>query len=115
MTVSGPVLRIFEVQTKQGCVDELLENFATTSAEVVRDQPGNKGYFFGRCIQGGEDIVVFVSVWKDLNAVKARFGADWESSYLPSGYEDLIDACSIRHFDLNSGWHVQDLPQRGAS
>lgn len=109
MTDNGPVLRIFEVRTKQGCVDKLLENFATTSADVVRDQPGNKGYFFGRCVQGGEDAVLFVSVWKDLDAVKAHFGEDWESSYLPSGYEDLIDECSIRHFDLSSGWHVQDF------
>lgn len=115
MTVSGPVLRIFEVQTKKGCVDKLLENFATTSADVVQDQPGNRGYFFGRCVQGGEDVVLFVSVWKDLDAVKARFGEDWESSYLPSGYEDLIDACAIRHFDLNEGWHVKDLLNGGAS
>lgn len=105
----GPVLRIFEVRTKQGCVDKLLENFATTSADVVRDEPGNRGYFFGRCVQGGEDTVLFVSVWKDLDAVRARFGEDWESSYLPPGYEDLIDACSLRHVDVGSDWHVHDL------
>ena len=110
MLTQGPLLRVFEVKTKPGCVDQLLENFATTSADVVRDKPGNKGYFFGRCVQGGEDVVVFVSVWQDLDAVKAHFGAEWESSYLPKGYENLIDKCSIRHFDLNEGWHVQTLP-----
>ena len=46
---------------------------------------------------------------KDLDAVKAHFGEDWQSSYLPSGYEELIDACSVRHVDLGAGWHVQDL------
>ena len=35
MTEGGPVLRIFEVRTKPGCADALLENFATTSAKVV--------------------------------------------------------------------------------
>lgn len=107
MTTDGPVLRVFEVQAKQGCADTLLKNFATTSADVVRGKPGNNGYFFGRCVQGGDDVVLFVSVWQDLEAVKARFGDDWQASYMPDGYEDLIDECSVRHFDTSSGWHVQ--------
>ena len=34
MASSGPVLRIFEVQVKDGHVEELHENFATTSSKV---------------------------------------------------------------------------------
>ncbi len=109
MTRNGPLLRVFEVRTKQGYADRLLEKFATTSADVVRDKPGNLGHFFGRCVQGGEDVVVFVSVWTNLDAVRARFGEDWQSSFLPPGYEDLIEECSLRHFDVSSGWHVPDL------
>ncbi|MDP5220163.1 antibiotic biosynthesis monooxygenase family protein [Ruegeria sp. 2205SS24-7] len=106
MTSSGPVLRIFEVQVKDGHVEELLENFATTSSKVVEGHPGNRGYFFGRCIQGGDNMVMFVSIWDDLDAVKKRFGDDWLVSYLPDGYEDLIDSCSIRHVDVGSGWNI---------
>ena len=111
MTEGGPVLRIFEVQCKPGCRDRLLENFRTTSADVVRNRPGNRGFFFGSFVQGGEDTVMFVSIWQDLDAVKARFGDDWQESYLPDGYEDLIDTCSIRHLDAGAGWHVHDLDQ----
>ena len=100
------VLRIFEVRTKPGCVDQLLQNFATTSADVVEGHPGNSGYFFGKCVQGGENVVLFVSVWQDLDAVKTRFGEDWQVSYLPAGYEDLIEDCTVRHFDVGEGWHV---------
>lgn len=109
MQENGPILRIFEVRTKDGCKDKLLENFATTSAAVVRGNPGNLGYFFGDCIQGGGNVVMFVSVWENLAAVKARFGGDWQESYLPDGYEDLIEECSIRHLDAGAGWHVGDL------
>ena len=109
MSTGGPILRIFEVMCKPGCSDRLLENFKSTSADVVRDKPGNLGYFFGRCVQGGENTVMFVSVWSDLEAVKSRFGKDWQRSYLPEGYEDLIETCSIRHLDADSGWHVSDL------
>ncbi|WP_171212821.1 antibiotic biosynthesis monooxygenase [Ruegeria sp. HKCCA5426] len=106
MPNGGPVLRIFEVRVKDGHVKELLESFATTSAKVVDGQPGNRGYFFGQCIQGGENTVMFVSVWNDLDAVKLRFGDSWQESYLPEGYEELIETCSIRHVDTGVGWHI---------
>ena len=109
MTEQGPILRVFEVRTKPGTADQLLQNFSSTSAGVVQGHPGNQGYFFGRCVQGGDNVVLFVSVWKDLDAVKQRFGDDWQVSYLPAGYEDLIEQHSIRHFDMAGGWHV-DLP-----
>ncbi|MEM7068307.1 MAG: antibiotic biosynthesis monooxygenase [Pseudomonadota bacterium] len=102
----GPVLRVFEVKTKPGCREKLMANFATTSADVVQNEPGNAGYFFGKCIQGGEDEVVFVSVWQSLDAVKKRFGADWQVSFMPEGYENLIEECSIKHFDMSDGWQV---------
>lgn len=109
MENGGPLLRIFEVRTKPGCAAKLLENFATTSAEVVRDEPGNVGYFFGHCVEGGEDTVMFVSLWESLDAVKARFGDDWHVSYMPPGYQDLIDECSVRHFDMAGRWNVGNL------
>ena len=28
---------------------------------------------------------------------------------LLSGYADLIEECSVRHYDLGSGWHLPDL------
>ncbi len=103
----GPILRLFEVQAKPGCAETLLAKFATTSAEVVRGEPGNEGYFFGHEVESDGDTVIFASIWRDLAAVKDRFGADWQVSFLPPGYEDLIDTCSVRHIDLSAGWHVK--------
>ena len=106
MNQAGPILRIFDVRTKPGCAPKLLENFATTSAAVVQGKPGNQGYFFGHDIQADGDRVMFVSVWADLDAIKAHFGETWQQSYLPPGYEDLIADCGLRHVDLSAGWHV---------
>ncbi|MHA7899436.1 MAG: antibiotic biosynthesis monooxygenase family protein [Henriciella sp.] len=100
------ILRQFEVQAKPGCAGALLEKFATSSAAVVQDQPGNLGYFFGRGVAGEEDRVMFTSVWTDLDAVKARFGAHWQDSFLPEGYDVLIQACSVRHVEIDAGWAV---------
>jgi heme-degrading monooxygenase HmoA len=103
---SGPILRLFQVRAKPGCAKDLIEKFAGTSAEVVRGEPGNRGYFFGQGMQSDKDRVVFASIWRDLDAVKARFGDDWQKSFLPPGYEALIEECSVRHIDVGSGWHV---------
>lgn len=102
----GPILRLFEVQAKPGCADALLKKFETTSAEVVRGEPGNLGYFFGRAMAGAEDQVVFCSLWESLTAIQDRFGADWHLSFLPPGYEDLIEHCAVRHIDARGGWQV---------
>ena len=103
----GPILRLFQVQAKPGCADELVRKFSTTSADVVQNEPGNKGYFFGQGVSKDADFVVFASIWDNLDAVKARFGETWQSSFLPPGYEDLIDNCSVQHLDVGTGWHVR--------
>ena len=105
----GPIMRLFQVRAKPGCAPALREKFATTSADVVQGKPGNHGYFFGQGVAQDDDQMVFASIWRDLDAVKDRFGDAWQSSFLPPGYEDLIADCSVTHIDVSAGWHV-DLP-----
>ena len=52
---------------------------------------------------------MFVSVWIDLDAVKSRFGKNWEKSFIPDGYEELIETCSLRHLKVGKGWHVGEV------
>lgn len=99
-------MRMFQVHAKEGYAQELIEKFATTSSKVVQGEPGNEGYFFGQGVASESDFVVFASIWRDMEAIKNRFGENWQDSFLPPGYEELIDECSVRHIDLSSGWHV---------
>ena len=103
---SGSILRVFEARAKPGCADSLAKKFATTSVDVVRNQPGNQGHFFGKSVSDEDDVFLFVSVWRDLNAVKTRFGDDWESSFLPPGYSELIEECSIKTLRTEDGLAV---------
>jgi len=113
--LKGPVLRVFEVRANPGHAEDVLKAFSSTSAEVVKGKPGNHGYYFGRLIQGPNDddgdgnSLVFVSVWKDLDAIKERFGDEWQVSHIPDGYEYLLESYSVRHFDLTDGWHVSGV------
>jgi hypothetical protein len=108
-TFSGSILRVFEARAKQGCADTLAKKLATTSVDVVRNQPGNQGHFFGKSISDENDVFVFVSVWKDLVSIKTLFGEEWESSFLPPGYSELIEEYSIKHIVLGRDWHSHAL------
>lgn len=101
------IMRLFHVRAKHGCAAELIEKFASTSADVVQHEPGNKGYYFGAGIEPDEDIVVFASFWENLDAIKTRFGKGWQVSFLPDGYENLIEEYWVQHIDVGAGWHVQ--------
>ncbi len=97
MTLNNAILRIFDVRARAGKADILKRKLSDTSIDVVKGEPGNLGYFFGESLSGDDHDLVFISVWRDLDSVKTRFGENWQLSFLPEGYEDLIENCSIRH------------------
>ena len=108
MKINKSILRIFEVRARAGKVEILRQKLSDTSISVVQGEPGNLGYFFGENISSDENDLVFISVWKDLQAVKSRFGKDWEQSYLPEGYEPLIESCSIKHLEVDGNLFSPD-------
>lgn len=97
MQIDKAILRIFDVRAKSGQAQVLKQKLSETSVSVVVGQPGNLGYFFGESLSSDDHDLVFISIWKDLESIKSRFGERWEESYLPEGYEDLIEHCSIKH------------------
>ena len=101
MKLRRSILRIFEVRAKPGNVEALKQKLSTTSVSVVNGKPGNLGYFFGENISSGENDFVFISVWEDLESVKSLFGEEWEASFLPEGYDEIIESCSIRHIEFD--------------
>ena len=58
----------------------------------------------GQCwfaIRTDEHDLMFISVWNSLDSIKSHFGEDWEQSYLPEGYEEIIDHCSLKHVQID--------------
>ena len=101
MHLSKSILRVFDVRAKPGKAAILTQKLSETSVAVVQGKAGNLGYFFGENLSSDGSDLVFISVWKDLDSIKAHFGRNWERSYLPDGYEELIESCSIRHIEFD--------------
>ncbi len=103
MKLNGAIFRVFDVRAKPGKVDRLRQKLSDTSVSVVKGQPGNLGYFFGTNFSSDASDLVFISVWKDIESIQSRFGEQWEESFLPEGYDELIESCSIKHLEVDGG------------
>ncbi|MEM9150320.1 MAG: antibiotic biosynthesis monooxygenase [Cyanobacteria bacterium P01_F01_bin.3] len=101
MKLSKAILRIFEVRAIPGNAQLLKQKLSDTSVSVVKGKPGNLGYFFGANLTSDENDLVFISVWEDLESIKSLFGKDWEESFLPEGYDEIIESCSIKHIEVD--------------
>ena len=101
MTLTDRILRVFEVRARSGCVELLQEKLAHTSVSVVKGEPGNTGHCFGKLESSDGRDFVFISIWSDLQSIQDRFGDDWNSSFLPQGYEEIIESCSLKHFTVS--------------
>ena len=97
MKLNNSILRVFEARAKPGKSDELKRKFSDTSIAVVDGKPGNIGYLFGENLSTDDADLVFISVWDSMDSIKSRFGESWDESFLPDGYEELIESCSIKH------------------
>ena len=101
MKLSNSILRIFEVRAKPGNAELLKQKLSDTSVTVVDGKPGNLGYFYGQNISSDENDFMFISVWKDLESIKSLFGKEWNESFLPEGYDEIIESCSIKHIEFD--------------
>jgi quinol monooxygenase YgiN len=97
---SVPIIRVFKARANQGCERALADKLATSSVEVVQDQPGFLGYLVAGPANERQHEFISASIWADADAVKARFGEQWRFSPLPPGYAELIEQCSIDHYHL---------------
>ncbi|MEM6987884.1 MAG: hypothetical protein AAF499_15265 [Pseudomonadota bacterium] len=101
MKITQRVLRVFDVRTKAGRADELLDKLSGTSVAVVQGKPGNTGHLFGKLASADGNDLVFISVWASIESVQERFGEAWQESFLPEGYEDMIESHSIKHYTVS--------------
>jgi len=99
-TLGVPILRLFKARAKPNCESALAEKLAMSSVQVVHHEPGFLGFVCAGPANSSDRDFVFASMWRDVDAIKARFGRDWRVSFLPPGYVELIEECSVEHYHL---------------
>ena len=61
--------------------------------------PGLRAAMFGRSIGDHGSVLISITEWTDLDAIKAVYGDDWAERSLLPGVEPYIIETTVEHFE----------------
>lgn len=97
------VIRVFQVETRPGKEAEFEAFFRETVMPLMTSQPGIEQLVFGLPRPETPGRFCIVMVWKNLEAMKAFVGEEWQNPHLLPEEAVLIADRSIRHYELAEG------------
>ena len=94
------ILRIFQVTTRPGKEAEFSRFFHETAIPLMKGTDGIVSVLPGAPRPESPREFSFVMVWRDLEALKAFVGEDWQTPHVDPAEEELVEARLIRHYEL---------------
>jgi quinol monooxygenase YgiN len=92
------IVRVFRALAKPGLVEQLEQRLRQDAIPEVAAAAGLVAYHAGRP-HGDSREFVMVTVWKDLDAVRAFAGEDYEQPVLYGDTADLIEQMWLHHYE----------------
>jgi transposase len=97
------IIRVFSARLKPSA-REAYENLCLrVSVPLMSAQPGFLSWRMGAERPGRSDDFVFISVWRDLESLKAFTGEQWEAASILPGEADLLERVAVQHYDESWG------------
>ena len=97
------IMRIFQVVTRPGKEKEFSNFFHQTAIPLMKRTEGIVTVLPGAARPDSPREFSFVMVWKDLDALKAFVGEDYQSPHIDAAEAELVESRSIKHYDLVDG------------
>lgn len=94
------IMRIFQVTAKAGKEKEFSEFFHETAIPLMKRTAGIVQVLPGAPQAESPREFSFVMVWENLEALKAFVGEDYASPHIDPAETELVEARSIKHYDL---------------
>jgi quinol monooxygenase YgiN len=66
----------------------------------MQRQSGLLAYFPGRSLEPEGEEFVMVTVWRDMEALRAFAGDDWRASVIPEEERPLLAASDVAHYTV---------------
>ena len=92
------IIRVFRARLKPGKLAAFAQVYEDYARPMMRAAPGCLAERAGPPI-GRHDEFVIVSVWRDLESLKAFAGETWQEAIILPGEAVLLHSASVRHFD----------------
>ena len=94
------ILRIFQVTTHPGKEEEFGAFFYETAIPMMKRTPGLVSVTPGAPRPESPTEFCMVMVWKDLDALKAFVGHDYQSPHIDPAEAELVASRTIKHYEL---------------
>ena len=92
------IVRIFRAVIRQGRVDEFRRMVQEQSIPWLKDSDGMLGYFAGQPFGDNNREFSMVTLWRDLEALKAFCGEDWDNPVVTPDEVPLVEAMYADHY-----------------
>jgi len=93
------ILRVFRARLKPGARQAFEKLVNDVSIPLLRAQSGMVTLHVGRPLPEYPDEFVLVSVWTDLDSLKAFAGEAWDQPLITPGEAVLIQESTVQHYD----------------
>jgi len=94
------ILRIFQVVIRPGKEAEFASFFHETAIPLMQKTDGIISVLPGAARAESPREFSFVMVWRDVEALKAFVGEDYDNPHIDPAEAELVEARTIKHYDL---------------
>lgn len=91
------IIRIFRVRARPGRAAELERVVRDRGVPTIARRDGLLSLFLGRPDDGDDHDLVLLSVWRDLDALRAFKGDAWREARLLPEEVELSESTSVSH------------------
>jgi heme-degrading monooxygenase HmoA len=92
------VIRVFRARVQPGKQAEFEALARRLSVPLVQKQKGLLGFYAGGPLGHSRGEFVMVTLWEDLEAVKAFVGPDWEQAVVPEEERPVLADSFVHHY-----------------
>lgn len=93
------IIRVFRAKVRQNKRPDFEAKVKELSIPLVRSQKGLVAFFSGRPMASNPQEFVMVTVWKDLEALRAFAGDHWNVSVIPEPERPLLEESCVHHYE----------------
>jgi transposase/heme-degrading monooxygenase HmoA len=97
------IIRDFAARLKPGKRGDYERLCRASALPLMREQPGFLSGRIAHVLEERPDDFVLVSLWTDLESIRAFVGERWQEAIILPGEADLLHEVSVRHFDESYG------------
>ena len=93
------IIRVFRPTIHPGKESDFESFLRDTAEPLVARQPGLVSQHAGRSRDPSSTEYVYVTIWEDVESIRAFAGERWQEAVIAPGEEDLLKSTRIEHYD----------------